>query len=234
VEDCGAWRFTHAITLPGTLTVPNVGVGLVPHHTSAAGDLPKHQAFMALETSYSLAVNVGMDGDLSQNWIFLDPHTHTIDGVSNAGLCPFARYNPIDEYYYVGGGGGHINLARSKNLSSGSWSEPPTGAAIERGCVELAENCSVGTPIAQIAPGFWENFWTNGSDHGGRVFLKNLSDWNWAVNDADLTDNGTHTFFIYGQCAQTAPAGWKKPSGNFYQVGIGEGNATTWLSSFWS
>ena len=233
VEECGdGWTFTHALTLPGKVTVPNVGVGLVPHQASATGDLPQHQAFMALESSFSLAINVGNDGDLSSNWIFLDPATHTIDSVANAGLCPFARYNAVDGYYYVGGGGEHINLARSRNLSSGSWSAPSSGP-IERGCTELAEDCAVGSPVARIASGFWENYWTNGSDHGGRDFLQNLTAWDFSVNDADLTDNGTHTFFIYGQCAQTAPPGWKNKSGSFYQVGLAEGNATTWLASFW-
>jgi hypothetical protein len=233
VDDCGDWQFTHALTLPGKVTVPNVGVGLVPHDMPAVGDLPRHQAFMALESSFSLAVNVGSDGDLSSNWIFLDPNSHTIDGVSNAGLCPFARYNAVDNYYYVGGGGEHINLARSKNLSSGSWAAPP-GGPVERGCTELAEDCSAGSPVAKIAPGFWVNYWTNESDHGERAFLQNLTAWDFSVNDADLADNGTHTFFIYGQCAQTAPPGFKGKAGNFYQIGLGDGNATTWLSSFWA
>ena len=46
VENCGEWQFTRALTLPGTATVPNVGVGLVPRNTPPAGDLPQHQAFM--------------------------------------------------------------------------------------------------------------------------------------------------------------------------------------------
>ena len=168
---------------------------------------------------------------MSQNWILLDPRTHSIDGVGNSGLCPFARYDPVGKFYYVGGGGEHINLGRSGNLSSGSWSAPPAGPAIERGCTDLAEDCSLTSPVARIADGFWQHYWANASH--GREFLTNLSAWNWSVNDADLTDNGTHTFFLYGQCAQTAPKGWNGKAGSFYQVGLAPGNATTWLSSYY-
>lgn len=232
VADC-EWAFTRALTLPGTATVPNVGVGLVPRDAPAAGDLPRHQAFMALESAFPLAVNVGRDGNLAESWILLDPATHSIDGVSNAGLCPFARYDPVGRMYYVGGGGEHVNLARSANLSAGSWQAPPAGAAIARGCTDLAEDCAPGSGVARIAPGFWTNFWANESDHGRRAFLQNLTEWNWSVNDADVCDNGTHTFFLYGQCAQTAPKGWSGLAGNFYQVGLFEGNVTAWLSSYY-
>ena len=74
--------------------------------------------------------------------------------------------------------------------------------------------------------------WANGSDHGDRAFLQNLTEWNWSVNDADACDNGTHTFFIYGQCAQTAPKNFTGKSGNFYQLGIAPGTTPEWLASY--
>jgi hypothetical protein len=52
------------------------------------------------------------------------------------------------------------------------------------------------------------------------------------VNDADACDNGTHTFFIYGQCAQTAPKNFTGKSGNFYQLGIAPGTTPEWLASY--
>ena len=201
-----SWNFTKALPLPGHMTVPNVGVGLVPLGGGGAG-LPRHQAFMALETSISVAVNIGSDGDLSQNWLLLDPQEYSVDLVGNSGLCPFARYNPVDGFYYVGGGGGDIHLARSPNLTHGSWATPPLPftVSIERGCTNYVEDCSPSSPVARIADGLFTEYWGNGSDGRDREFLTNLTDWNFSVNDADVTDNGTHTFFIYGQCAQTAP-----------------------------
>jgi hypothetical protein len=53
------------------------------------------------------------------------------------------------------------------------------------------------------------------------------------VNDADACDNGTHTFFIYGQCAQTAPKNFTGKSGNFYQLGIAQGTTPEWLASYY-
>ena len=232
--DCGPWSFTQALTLPGTVTVPNVGVGLVPR-ASSPPNLPVHQAFMALETSYGIAVNVGNDdGNLAQNWILLDPQVYGVSGVGNSGLCPFARFNPADSYYYVAGGGRHINLGRSKNLTFGSWEAPPAGAAIEVGCTELAEDCSPTSPVARIADGFYTNYWANGSDRNARDFLQNLTAWDWSVNDADVEDNGTHTFFLYGQCAQTAPKNFTGRPGYFYQVGIFEGTTLEWLASYFN
>ncbi len=221
VRACGdSWNFTKALTLPGRVTVPNVGVGLVPRAASPAPNatgLPRHQAFMALETSFSAAVNVGKDGDLSANWLLLDPQVYGVNKVGDAGLCPFARYNAEDGYYYVAGGGHHVNIARSASLQQGSWETPAASPAIAVGCTDRAEDCSPTSPVARLSP-YFTGYWANGSDHGDRAFLGNLTEWNWSVNDADATDNGTHTFFIYGQCAQTAPKNFTGKAGNFYRA----------------
>jgi hypothetical protein len=218
LRDCGdSWNFTKALPLPGKVTVPNVGVALVPRHAPPANStLPRHQAFMALETSFSVAVNVGTDGDLSANWLLLDPQVYGVEGVSDSGLCPFARYNAEDGFYYVAGGGHHVNLARSPSLQRGSWANPPASPAIAVGCTDQAEDCSPGSPVARLS-GFYSHYWANNSDHGGREYLQNLTAWDWSVNDADACDNGTHTFFIYGQCAQTAPRNWTGRAGYFYR-----------------
>lgn len=132
---------------------------------------------MALEMSFAgdagnaVAVHVGSGGDLSTDWIFLDPQSFGVQGVGNSGLCPFARFSPEDGFYYVGGGGKDISLMRSRNLTLGSWEAPPGGPAIEQGCTTGAEPCSPGTAVAGIAPGFYTGYWANGSDHGDRAFL---------------------------------------------------------------
>lgn len=227
-----AWTFSHALAL-GNLTVPNVGVGLVPDSAPTAPPLPRHQAFMALETSASVAINVGTGGDLSRDWVLQDASTFGVEGVSDGGLCPFARYDPATARYYVGGGGNNVNLMRSANLTRGSWEAPPGGRMIATGCARGAEDCAPGSPVARIADGVFVDYWRNGSDVGDRVFLLNLTEWNWSVNDADVCDNGTHTFFIYGQCAQTAPKDFKGKSGSFYQLGIFEGTTEAWLASYY-
>jgi len=236
-----AWTFSRALTMPGKYTVPNVGVGLVPPGQVIAPPLPPHSAFMSLEMDFdtphsgnAVAVNVGVHGDLSTDWIFLDPATFGVEKVGNSGLCPFARFNPDDGHYYVAGGGGDIYLARSPNLTIGSWENPPAGPAIEQGCATRAEDCSPGSPVARIADGFYTGYWAAGDDHNDRDFLGNLTDWNFSVNDADVTFNGTHTLFIYGQCAQTAPKNFTGKSGNFYQLGVREGSELEWLASYYA
>ena len=232
------WAFGRALTMPGKLTVPNVGVALVPPSPQPPpAPLPKHQAFMALEASYSVAINVGTDGDLSANWIFLDPALFGVEGVSDGGLCPFSRYDPATARYYVAGGGNNINLMRSANLTRGSW-EAPTWAGgsriVEQGCTHLAEECGPGSPVARVAEGFYTQYWANGSDHGDRAFLPNLTAWQYSVNDADVTFNGSHTLFIYGMCSQTAPKNFTGKGGNFYQLGVYEGTTEEWLASYYA
>lgn len=234
VSQC-SWTFGKALFMPGHLTVPNVGVGLVPAGAATPAALPRHQAFMALEAEFSVAVNVGRDGDLASNWIFLSPEDFAVEGVGNSGLCPFARYDLATAAYYVGGGGNNINLMRSANLTRGSWEAPRLNGGspiIEQGCLRGAEDCAPGSPVARIAEGLFTAYWLNGSDRGDRLFLNNLSDWNFAVNDADVCDNGTHTHFIYGQCAQTAPKNFTGKAGNFYQLGIYPGTVGEWLASY--
>lgn len=156
LADCGDWGFARALALPHNLTVPNVGVGLVPASASPPAGVAQHQAFMALEMAISVAINTGSDGDLSQSWQLLDPAAFAVEGVGNSGLCPFARYDPSSAHYYVGGGGEHINLMRSATLTKGSWEAPRDGVrAIEQGCTELLEDCSPGSPVARIADGFY-------------------------------------------------------------------------------
>lgn len=226
------WGFSRALTLPGNMTVPNVGVGLVPQGHGAAS-LPPHQAFMALEAPSSIAVNTGAGGDLGSGWQLLDPTRFGVEGVSDGGLCPFSRYDPQTARYYVGGGGDNVNLMRSANLSRGSWEAPPSGRAIAQGCVRGAEDCAPGSGVARIAAGYYTGYWGNGSDRGDRVFLQNLTEWNWSVNDADVAYNGSHTLFIYGQCQQTAPRNYTGKGGNFYQLGVFSGTTEEWLASYW-
>jgi hypothetical protein len=87
--------------------------------------------------------------------------------------------------------------------------------------------------MARIASGFYTEYWANGRDHGMRVFLQNMSAWNFAANDVDFCDDGNgSTYFIYGTCAQTAPANWTGKAGNFYQLGMFQGTQGQWLASY--
>ena len=101
-----------AVSLPGNVTVPNVGVSMIPANergTPPAG-VPVHQAFMALESSNALAVNIGNDGDLTRNWVLLNLSSGTF--ASHRRACPTSRYNPIDKYYYVRNHDGNDNQSR--------------------------------------------------------------------------------------------------------------------------
>ena len=84
-----------------------------------------------------LAVNTGQgqgDGNLLDGWVLLPTNYSTAPrnarrpsqgrGWSFDFECPSARYNPLDQYYYVFGGGTDIQLSRSKDLSAHSWSDP--------------------------------------------------------------------------------------------------------------
>jgi hypothetical protein len=190
--------------------------------SSLQSNVPKHQAFMAVENGdMPLAINVGNDGDLSQNWQILpvnrssDACRHSKPGFScEPGVaCPTARYNPVDEYYYVFGGGNDIEITRSKDLVV--WEKRNMSLATHciaeeiclqhrKPCTETATNyeeccakspdCTAASGEGQIAPGYFTGYWANRSDcnHNGcrRDFLGNLSDWNWSVNDADFCDEG--------------------------------------------
>lgn len=121
-EDLVSWADpVKVITLPLNQTVPNVGASMVPSTATPPPNVPKHQAFMALENSkFATAINVGNDRDLSKNWV-LRPVNSSSDacrrGHCTPGLaCPSTRYNPLDQFYYVFGGGNDIQITRSKDL----------------------------------------------------------------------------------------------------------------------
>ena len=81
----------------GCIPPTNTAVGTVPATAAVVSGLPKHQAFMAFELSYTIAINTGSDGDLTKNWVMLD-------GVAYGGQhleCPAVRYREADGYYYL-------------------------------------------------------------------------------------------------------------------------------------
>jgi hypothetical protein len=232
-RDLSTWGGPEPVVMmPPGITVPNVAVGFHPLGTATPPDVPDHQAFMFLESSVSVAVNVGTDGDLSKNWVLLNASEFATGPSGEAGSCPAARFNPRDGFYYIMGGGNYVDVARSQTLRRGSWEVTPLGP-VEAGCVRRFEDCA-GPNIARIAPGFYTEYWGNSSDHGRRAFLSNLSDWNWSVNDVDFCDNGGFgpTTFIYGFCAQTKPANATGPFGDGYMVGTSPLSAVDWLASF--
>lgn len=223
-----------AVQLPRGVTVPNVAVGFRPLGGGPAPPpgVPPHQAFMFLESAVSVAVNVGADGDLSRNWVLLNATEFATGPAGEAGSCPAARFNARDGFYYIMGGGNYVDVARSQTLRRGSWEVTPLGP-VEAGCVRGFEDCAA-PAIARIAPGFYAEYWANGSDRGRRAFLANLSEWNWSVNDVDFCDAGGAgpTTFIYGFCAQTKPANATGSFGDGYMVGSSPLSAVEWLASF--
>ena len=243
--------------IPAKKQLPtNVAVAPVPRTTPApAAGLPPHQAFMAFELSYNIAVNIGTGGDLTKDWVVLPAEQFGGQDVE----CPTVRYRAEDGYYYLFGdieSYGQIFIRRTKNLTVGSW-ESPTSSLIpvmESPCIDRAtaakwspkgsrnyskglapsEDCAPGQPMTQIADGFYTNYWKNGSDRGGREFLKNLTAWQWSVNDPDFCDRGgkAPTYFIYGMCAQTHPQNWTGKVWGFYQLGVFNGSELDFLASY--
>jgi len=231
-SDLMAWDGPHvAVQLAPNKTVPNVGVGFVPAAAPPVPGVPRHQAFMVLEGSAGIAINTNFNGDLSTGWVHLDDATFAVQGL--AAGCPSARY--ADGFYYAMGGGNYVGLARSANLTKGSWEYAP-GGSVEQGCVRELEDCGPHSGVARIAQPYYSEYWGNHSDKGARVFLGNMSAWNWAANDVDFCDAGGQapTTFIYGTSVNdAAPKNWTGKAQNGYQIGTFNGTVGEWLSSFW-
>jgi hypothetical protein len=59
-------------------------------------------------------------------------------------------------------------------------------------------------PCARWSRGYW----ANGTDRGDRLFLGNLTAWQYSANDVDFcTGPNNETLFIYGMCAQVRRVG---------------------------
>jgi hypothetical protein len=220
-----------AVQLPPNKTVPNVGVGFVPASAPRVPGVPRHQAFMVLEGLAGVAVNTNTDGDLASGWVLLDSAAFHVNGA--AAGCPSARY--AGGFYYAIGGGNYVWLARSANLTAGSWEYAPRGP-VEQGCARGLEDCAPGSPVARIAP-YYSEYWANNSDRGARAFIGNMSAWNWAANDVDFCDAGGSppTTFIYGVSVNdAAPQNWTGKAGNGYQIGTFNATAGEWLESFFA
>ena len=254
-RDMKTWQFSKAVTFPVPQTTANPGASIIPisSQPTPAGRLARHQAFMALEGG-PLAINTGKDGDLHQGWELLAPNYTTAprnpkrpDAGSSGGFglpCPSARYNPLDNYYYVFGGGVDIQLRRSRDLSAHSWSEPvlmATGCAKSGGSSKYNQTdasctASVGNNMTRIAPGYFTEYWASSRGRKKIPFLGNMSAWDWGTSDADFTDQGGKgpTRFIFVQNWQGKPPGWVGSGGGFYQVGVFEGTEFEWLSSYFA
>mmetsp|Transcript_29461 Transcript_29461/g.77236 ORF Transcript_29461/g.77236 Transcript_29461/m.77236 type:complete len:435 (+) Transcript_29461:67-1371(+) len=265
--DMVSWDGPHpAVTLPGNITVPNVAVTMIPSEARKSvalqTGLPQHQAFMALESRSSLAINTGTDRDLSKNWELLPMAK---GGYTSFGLaCPTARYNPNDEYYYVFGGGADIQVTRSRDLMN--WTRAnrsmATGCIAEDVCLKYRRECPPDADNSasccvekpgwctssggnRIAPDYFVKYWANHSDcrqrpENGpasdciRQYIANETEWNWSVNDADFTDEGGKgpTRFIFGLSQQTKPVNFTGKGGGGYQVGTFPGTELEFLASY--
>jgi hypothetical protein len=233
------------VTLPLPHTVPNVAAAMVTQRGAAKfHGIPEHQGYMAFEGGSFTALNVGTDRDLSKNWELVKPECKQQPGMHCGGgfACPTARYNPMDQYYYVFGGGNDISIMRSKDL--GAWERRNMSMATHciaqevclkyrractaedtsyESCCGVPPDCSPASGEGKVASGYFEEYWAAAnatSDRSGRrmAFFGNISRWDWSVNDADFCDEGGKgpTRFIYGMCQQTKPANataWDKAHG---------------------
>lgn len=249
------WTFTTAVTLPKPFTVANVGVSMLPPGNRGASSpgLPGHQGYMALEAhdNVSIAVNVNADRSLFQGWELLPanytaaPRNPKVPSRGYAGgfelACPSTRYNPLDQYYYVFGGGVDIQLRRSRTLGANSWSEPVLMAT---GCAKHPPGnsrynwtdpaCRPSSNMTRVAPGYFTEFWASSEGVKAEPFLSNLSAWDYGTSDADFCDQGGvgPTRFIYEQNWQGKPTHFDGKGITFYQVELFDGNEFEFLSSF--
>jgi hypothetical protein len=138
---------------------------------------------------------VGSDGNLGANWVNLNYSVYSLGpygDVCQAGGCPSARY--ANGYFYVMGGG--VMVARSRTLLHGSWERPSVLNPVVWGCTDGWEDCTPGSGVAQIAPGFFTDYWAQGGDHHMREYLGNITEWNWSSSDVDFCDHEGVTYFI--------------------------------------
>lgn len=245
-QDLQTWTTARAFEVPSwddpNLIIANVGAAFVTGSGAVAAGggtpstpLPPHQAFMALETTIAgtggFAVNTGVDGDLSQNWVLLN---RTEFGLRGPWQCPFARYDPASAYYYVVGmapGGTAPFVSRSLTLEMDSWE---FGPPISQGCAWGWEVCQDG----KVAPGVFSHLWANGTENATVLpFLPNMSAWMWSTSDIDAADDGVGEMrYIWSGNAQSAPANFSAGSKSSCISGLGKykGTLLQFLASFFA
>ena len=156
---------------------------------------------------YSLAINTGTDGDLSTGWQIL-PFPH----ISPITACPSIRFDRRTGYYYVLGGGKTISVARSQNLVNWTAAKQP-----------MAEPAALlGRAYENRIGPYYSGYWDTQSPHSAeRLFLNNMTAWNFGVSDADVCcdDDTGPAHIIHLAIAQFAPKNFTGLHGPGYLAG---------------
>ena len=210
----GAWSSTDlvhwspvakALELPDHHAAFNTDVAIVPTSSLGVklGILPAHQAVMTLLVGRNddtvprnslggFAINVGKDGDLSENWVLL-PSNFSVSGATiphqlNMG-APSLRFDDEEGYYYkIGGGSITAGPVRSQSLAAGSWEISPRAPM----AIPAAVAAKAGLRPQDSAlhrEGFFTKVWEKADTKSlalAEAWIANVSAWNWGVTDPDL------------------------------------------------
>lgn len=202
--------------------------------------LPKHQAVMALEycdqehceksskkNRYCFAINTGADGDLGDNWKMLSAK-HCPVGMHS---CPSLNYDATDGYYYMTGGGSHINGPdRSKDLIH--WERSPLHP-MSKAATDMS------APVDGFISKYYKELW-KAVPEGTASYLsaKAMKKWNWGNSDADLccNDGSSPSYITYISSKQSHPAGFQDDASSAHPpayLGLGQykGSLNDWLRS---
>jgi len=227
--DFSSWTPTaRSVTLPAGVGMANNDVTLVSGKHAAAraaeAGLPPYQAVMILETDRGnwsnhtypeFAINTGSDGDLSKNWVVLPKLQYRISG-GPAGLhtgegtgdAPTIRYDAEEGYFYSIGGGWITNgPARSANLTATSWEGSPLAPI----AVPALRAAKAGLPATDMLAGIntklYTNIWRNGIPENTKLFVANMTKWNWGVTDPDVccSDGKSPSYMLHTLSHQGGP-----------------------------
>ena len=259
----GAWnssdllhwsKTAKTVIFPGANFTQNNDVTLVrPQYTNweeRHGQLPRHQAAMALEAEcsksegpggfFSTAINIGNDGDLSrsEDWIILYSNDSKRTYRSPEHACPAFRYDPErGAYYLTGGGESQQGPYRSMDLIS--WTSSPFSPLTDN-AVSIAKynaNKSLASLDAKIGP-FMKDKWASLSAQQlatANAFLHNVSSWSWGHSDFDwcCDDGKAPSYLLYMVTQQGCPGDWDRKSGSWYQaMGQMDMGIIEWLRSY--
>jgi hypothetical protein len=217
--------------------------------TLLPGAAPAHQALMIIEQdrgdrSHNLqfAVNIGTDGDLSQNWVLLNGsefHTdhRSLDVGEGTGDAPTIRFNSDDGYYYSLGGGWITNgPVRSDSLRIGSWEQSPLRPI----AVPVARAVKAGVPAIDEAAGIntnlYRNLWRGGIPETVQLYFDNISSWNWGATDPDVccSDGFSPSYMIHTLSQQGGQPPNGTHPGNMMALGTANKSLNAWLQSYFS
>lgn len=98
------------------------------------------------------------------------------------------QHGHVPGTYYVLGGGTRIDIAKSSNLSTGSWQESSMNPVVEPSRL-LLSNGSLVSLDAKIAP-YYATYWKESAPQEAWAFLPNMTNWNRGTSDVDVCCEG--------------------------------------------